>query len=238
MNRLSNHRSQRRLLLNEKGSWLGAPAGSPSWVLSPVPAAACTGRSSASPAAWPAPFSAAFPFPLATFSSSALPASASVSASACTRSRLLSVEILICGIPFGLGLGPSLSVVDALCECAADTDAGEAIPRVEASSSASACFEADADDARVALSGRDASRFGSPPFALVGVLAGECARMSACAFCMRYSSSMTKTELRVFSSSSHPICETRRVRSAYARAQVPRRPGAGRRRRAGSACNA
>ena len=58
--------------------------------------------------------------------------------------------------------------------------------------------------------------------------------MSPWVFCMRYSSSMTKTWLRVFKSSSQPICETSRVSKAYALAQVPRRPGAGKRSNAGS----
>lgn len=54
--------------------------------------------------------------------------------------------------------------------------------------------------------------------------------------CRRYSSSMTKTEDLILRSSSQPILETRRVRREYALANVPRRLGAGRRRRAISAC--
>ena len=40
------------------------------------------------------------------------------------------------------------------------------------------------------------------------------AEMSTCAFCILYSSSITKTALRVLRSSSHPICDTSRVSSA------------------------
>lgn len=54
-------------------------------------------------------------------------------------------------------------------------------------------------------------------------------------FCIRYSSSITKTADRLLRSSSHPICATSRVKSAYAFANVPLSEGAGRRRSAKSA---
>lgn len=208
MNRLSSQRSQSRLLLKLNASACVCPVADFASSCEPSPAAACTGLSSVSPTVSLSPFCLT-PFGCSTSSGFWRP---------------LSVESRIVGIPLvTLSMSASAElpfVPEPFGECNG-VPVVERTPLVDALSSASFA-------ARVALScATDSSSWMMVDEALV------CE--SLCAFCWRYSSSITKTALRVFRSSSQPIFDTSRVRSAYALAQVPRRPGAGSRSKAGSA---
>jgi hypothetical protein len=185
----------------------GSALGVPGSV-SPSPAAACSGFSRPAPST---PFvSDSASASASGVSGTSLIVGDAVSArrSACSRSWSDSVEIRIVGIP----ATSSESCFAAPAPWRTSFTEGDATPRTEASSSAPLCASVVPPVEPV-----------SPP-------------VPTEAFCIRYSSSITKTRLLVFRSSSHPIWETSRVSRVYARAQVPRRPGAGRRRRAGSAC--
>ena len=134
------------------------------------------------------------------------------------------------GIPFAAtSVSSSASSFAASSVSAGGDCEGDTTPRVDASSSAAAAAAPCSDAPRRGETTVPSS------WTTVGVDACACDCESLSAFCIRYSSSMTNTELLVFRSSSQPIWETSRVRSEYARAHVPRRPGAGRRRSAGSA---